>query len=175
MQVAIGVTRLSVVMCFLGRPDRKDIESSVPHPRLGDERMGESLNSANRPSQHGGFHTVVMAQVHMQGRYRQVVMAVRDRVLNLDLLPSLIAQSPQLWTSLQGAFEADLTLAEIVDLAVAASHIPTDQIASGSIDESCTVPWTTPGGAQVLLPLPDKIDDVVQDLILPKPTTASAK
>ncbi|MFL7807665.1 MAG: LCP family protein, partial [Anaerolineae bacterium] len=67
-------------------------------------------------------------------RQRQVVMAVRDRVLNLDLLPSLVAQSPQLWTSLQGAFEADLTLSEIVDLAVAASHVPTDQIASGSID-----------------------------------------
>ena len=108
-------------------------------------------------------------------RQRQVVMAVRDRVLNLDLLPSLIAQSPQLWTSLQDAFEADLTLSEIVDLAVAASHVPTDQIASGSIDESCTVPWTTPAGAQVLLPLPDKINDVVQDLILPKPTAASAK
>jgi LCP family protein required for cell wall assembly len=108
-------------------------------------------------------------------RQRQVVMAVRDRVLSLDLLPSLIAQSPQLWADLQGAFEADLTLAEIVDLAIAASHIPTDQIASGSIDESCTVPWTTPSGAQVLLPLPDQIDHRIQDLIAPKPISASVK
>jgi LCP family protein required for cell wall assembly len=108
-------------------------------------------------------------------RQRQVVMAVRDRVLNLDLLPSLIAQSPQLWANLQGAFEADLTLSEMIDLAVTASHIPTDQIATGSIDESCTIPWTTPSGAQVLLPLPDVIDTLVNDLILSAPTSASAR
>jgi LCP family protein required for cell wall assembly len=108
-------------------------------------------------------------------RQRQVVMAVRNRVLSLDLLPSLIAQSPQLWANLQGTFEADLTLSEMIDLAVTASHIPTDQIATGSIDDSCTLPWTTPSGAQVLLPLPDVIDDLVSDLISSGSTSASAK
>jgi LCP family protein required for cell wall assembly len=108
-------------------------------------------------------------------RQRQIVMAVRDQVLSLDLLPSLIAQSPQLWINLQGAFEADLTLSEMIDLAVTASHIPTDQIALGSIDESCTIPWTTPDGAQVLLPLPDMIDALVNDLLSATPTAASAK
>ncbi len=108
-------------------------------------------------------------------RQRQIVMAVRDQVLSLDLLPTLIAQSPQLWASLQGAFEADLTLSEMIDLAITASHIPADQIASGAIDDSCTAPWTTPGGAQVLVPLPDRIDALVHDLISPASTTASAK
>jgi LCP family protein required for cell wall assembly len=108
-------------------------------------------------------------------RQRQIVMAVRDQVLNLDLLPNLIAQSPQLWADLQGAFEADLTLSEMIDLAVTASRIPTDQIASGAIDEKCTIPWTTPSGAQVLLPLPDLIDALIQDLIASAPAAASAK
>jgi LCP family protein required for cell wall assembly len=108
-------------------------------------------------------------------RQRQVVMAVRDQVLSLDLLPNLIAQSPQLWASMQHAFEADLTLSEMIDLAVTASHIPSDQIEMGSIDDSCTTPWTTPGGAQVLLPLQDRIDAVVSDLIAPASTSASAK
>jgi LCP family protein required for cell wall assembly len=108
-------------------------------------------------------------------RQRQVVMAVRNQVLSLDLLPSLIAQSPQLWANLQGAFEADLTLSEMIDLAITASHIPTDQIAMGAIDDSCTLPWTTPGGAQVLLPLPDVIDTLVQDLISSASASASAK
>jgi LCP family protein required for cell wall assembly len=108
-------------------------------------------------------------------RQRQVVMAVRNRVLNLDLLPSLIARSPQLWADLQGTFEADLTLSEMIDLAVIASHVPSDQIEMGSIDDSCTTPWTTPGGAQVLIPLPDRIDALVQDLISPASASASAK
>jgi hypothetical protein len=102
-------------------------------------------------------------------------MAVRNQVLSLDLLPSLIAQSPTLWANLQGAFEADLTLSEMIDLGIAASHIPSDQIAMGSIDDSCTIPWTTPSGAQVLLPLPDVIDTLVNDLISSAPTSASAK
>jgi LCP family protein required for cell wall assembly len=108
-------------------------------------------------------------------RQRQVVMAVRDQVLSLDLLPSLIAQSPTLWATLQGSFEADLTLSEMIDLAINASHIPSDQIATGSIDDSCTIPWTTPSGAQVLLPLPDVIDALVNGLISPTPASASAK
>jgi LCP family protein required for cell wall assembly len=108
-------------------------------------------------------------------RQRQVVMAVRNQVLSLDLMPSLIARSPTLWANLQGTFEADLTLSEIIDLAITANHIPSNQIATGSIDDSCTLPWVTPSGAQVLLPLPDVIDSLVSDLISPAAASASAK
>ena len=108
-------------------------------------------------------------------RQRQIVMAARDRVLSLDMLPSLIAQSPQLWNSLQGALEADLTLGDMVDLIAVASRIPADQIATGSIDESCTSSWTTPDGAQVLIPLQERIDALVSDLLSPTPAAASTK
>jgi LCP family protein required for cell wall assembly len=108
-------------------------------------------------------------------RQRQVVLAVRDRVLTFDMLPDLIAQSPQLWTSLQNAFETDLTLAEMVDLSVAASRIPTDQLATGAIDQTCTQPWITPTGAQVLVPLPDQIDTLVNELFSAPPASASTQ
>jgi LCP family protein required for cell wall assembly len=108
-------------------------------------------------------------------RQRQVVMAVRNQVLSLDLLPNLIARSPTLWANLQDTFETDLTLSEMIDLAVAASQVPSDQIEIGSIDNSCTLPWTTPGGAQVLLPLPEVIAPLVSDLISPAAASASAK
>jgi len=106
-------------------------------------------------------------------RQRQIVLAVRDRILNLDLLPGLIAQSPQLWSALQGAFETDLALGEMVDLAVVASRIPADQVRTASIDETCTNSWVTPGGASVLIPLPDKITPLVADLFSPPQTTAA--
>jgi len=107
-------------------------------------------------------------------RQRQLVLAVRDRVTRLDLLPGLIAQSPQFWSALRGAFETDLTLGEIVDLVVIASRIPADQIATAAIDETCTQPWVTPGGASVLVPIPDAIDALVTDLCSPPPATAAA-
>lgn len=97
-------------------------------------------------------------------RQRQVVMAIREQVMQLDLLPGLIAQSPQLWSALQGAFESDLTLSEMVDLTITASRIPADQITTAAIDETCTSPWVTPGGAAVLLPDQSAIDALVTGL-----------
>jgi anionic cell wall polymer biosynthesis LytR-Cps2A-Psr (LCP) family protein len=108
-------------------------------------------------------------------RQRQVVLAVRDRVMAFDMLPDLIAQSPQLWTSLQNAFETDLSLAEMVDLSVAASTIPTDQLATGAIDQTCTQPWITPTGAQVLVPLPDQINTLINELFSAPPASASTQ
>lgn len=107
-------------------------------------------------------------------RQRQLVLAVRDRVTRFDLLPGLIAQSPQLWSALQRAFETDLTLGEIVDLAVIASRVPADQIVTASIDQTCTHFWTTPSGDSVLLPDQAAIEFLVTDLFSPPPATASA-
>jgi LCP family protein required for cell wall assembly len=108
-------------------------------------------------------------------RQRQLVFAVRDRVTQLDLLTDLIAQSPQLWATLQGTLETDLTLGEIVELAATASHVPTDQIVTASIDQTATYSWTTPSGAQVLLPNQDAIEALLDDLLAPPPTTAAAQ
>ena len=108
-------------------------------------------------------------------RQRQLVLAVRDRVTRLDLLPGLITQSPQLWATLQTTFETDLTLGEIVNLVVISNRIPADQVATAAIDETCTQPWDTPGGASVLVPLQDAIDALVTDLFSPPATAATAQ
>ena len=108
-------------------------------------------------------------------RQRQVVLAVRDRITQFDLLPSLIAQSPQLWSALQSAFETGLTLGEMVDLAVAGSRIPADQIVAAGIDQTCTYDWTTPAGAQVLLPNQAAVAALIARLFAPPPAAASAQ
>jgi len=108
-------------------------------------------------------------------RQRQLVLAVRDRVTRLDLLPNLITQSPQLWSALQGAFETDLTLAEMVDLAIIASRIPAGQITTAAIDETCTQTWVTPGGASVLIPVPGAIEALVADLLAPPSGTVATR
>lgn len=106
-------------------------------------------------------------------RQRQLLLAVRDRVTGLGLLPGLIAQSPQLWSTLQTAVETDLTLGQIVDLAVTASHVPLDQIVSAGIDQSCTHSWTTPGGAAVLLIDGDATEALIADLFPSPPASAA--
>jgi LCP family protein required for cell wall assembly len=108
-------------------------------------------------------------------RQRQLVLAVRDRVMQLDLLPGLISQSPQLWATLQTTLETDLTLGEIVDLAVISSRIPADQIVTASIDQTYTRFWTTPEGAEVLLPDRAAIEALVSDLFAPPSATAAVQ
>ncbi len=108
-------------------------------------------------------------------RQRQLVLAVRDRVTRLELLPGLIAQSPQLWSALQTAFETDLTLGEIVDLAVIASRVPADQIITAGIDQTCTHSWTTPGGAEVLILDQAAAEALVTDLFAPSPAAVAVQ
>ena len=108
-------------------------------------------------------------------RQRQIVLAVRDQVTRLDLLPVLISKSPQLWSTLQSAFETDLTLGEIVDLAVVGSRVPTDQIVTAGIDQSCTQSWTTPGGADVLILDRSAIDELIASVLAPVQASAAAQ
>ena len=108
-------------------------------------------------------------------RQRQIVLAVRDRVISLDLLPVLISQSPQLWSTLQSTFETDLTLGEIVDLAVIGSRVPSDQIVTAGIDQTCTRSWTTPSGAAVLLIDHQATEELITDLFTPQPAAVASQ
>jgi LCP family protein required for cell wall assembly len=108
-------------------------------------------------------------------RQRQVVLAVRDRVTNLDLLPSLVSQSPQLWSTLKSSFETDLTLGEIVELAIASSRIPGDRIKMAAIDLDCAHEAITATGAYVLLPDRIAIAALISDLFSGPETSASAR
>ena len=106
-------------------------------------------------------------------RQRQIVLAVRDRVKTLDLLPSLIPQTPELWSTLEDSYETDLALADVLDLIVVASNMPGDGIKTGAIDATCVTPWTTPNGAAVLLPNQVAIEALIQDLFYSSPESTA--
>jgi LCP family protein required for cell wall assembly len=108
-------------------------------------------------------------------RQRQLMVAARDQIMRLELLPDLITQSPQLWADLQNTLETDLTLGEIVDLTVTAARIPPDRITMSSLDQGSTISWTTPSGAQVLIPDQAAIESLLADLFAPPHTAASTQ
>ena len=108
-------------------------------------------------------------------RQRQVVLAVRERVTQFNLLPGLIADSPKLWSTLREAFETNLTLGEMVDLAVNGSRIPAGQIVTAGIDQACALPWTTPEGAQVLVPDSGAIRTLLTNLLTSPPAAVASQ
>ncbi len=85
-------------------------------------------------------------------RQQLVMYAVRDRLLNSESLPQLIVQSPGMWAALQDNIFTGLTLEQVIQLGLYVKDIPAENIRTGVINEAYAVNYTTPQGAQVLVP-----------------------
>ncbi len=90
-------------------------------------------------------------------RQQQVMLAVRDKALSLGVL----AQLPSLLDAVDGFYETDMSVAEMVSVAKVWSEIPRENIAAYRIDESMTQSWTASNGASVLIPNREAIAPVV--------------
>lgn len=85
-------------------------------------------------------------------RQQAVIMAVRNKIVSLDLLPSLIQKAPSLSTMLGESVRTDMTLEEMMALAQLASTVPEENIRSGVIDSRYVLGYETDEGAQVSIP-----------------------
>jgi LCP family protein required for cell wall assembly len=94
-------------------------------------------------------------------RQRQVLMALWKQTFTTDTL----AHAPQLWDTLGDAFETDLSMGEIMQLAQWAYGIGPENVHTASLDATMVRSWTTPQGAQVLLPQRDAIQRAILDLL----------
>ncbi|MBI5030179.1 MAG: LCP family protein [Chloroflexi bacterium] len=79
-------------------------------------------------------------------RQIQVLMAIRDKALRLDIITKL----PSLLQSMWGTLETDLKPTEVLALAQAASKVKTENIKTAVIDQTMTVEYVTSTGADVL-------------------------
>jgi polyisoprenyl-teichoic acid--peptidoglycan teichoic acid transferase len=90
-------------------------------------------------------------------RQQQVILAAREKVMSLGMLPTLILRAPYLYQTLSDSIWTDLSLEQMVSLALLAQDIPRENIRSAVIDYRYVLDYTTPEGRQVLVPLRDKI------------------
>ena len=104
-------------------------------------------------------------------RQQQVVLAVRDKVTRLDLLPALLPRAREVAATLGNSVQTDLTLDQLVRLAQLGSEIDSAHIRTATIDETMTRSWTTPQGASVLVPERDKMS-VLHSLIFTAPVNS---
>jgi len=97
-------------------------------------------------------------------RQQKVLKAIFKKVTSLDMLPTLIAQAPGMWRTLQASVETSLTLDQIIALARLTSQVDLDDVEFGAIDEKYTVPYITEDGAEVLIPVRDEIRKLRDEL-----------
>ncbi|MBN1535658.1 MAG: LCP family protein [Anaerolineales bacterium] len=90
-------------------------------------------------------------------RQQQVIMAIRDRMIDFDLLPMLISKAPTLYEDLSSGIHTNLTLDQVIRLAWLAQQIPEGNIKNGIIGTAHVNFVKTPDGMDALKPLPDQI------------------
>jgi LCP family protein required for cell wall assembly len=93
-------------------------------------------------------------------RQQQVIMAVRDKALRLDLLPKI----PTLASTMGYTVKTSLQVGEVITLGQIAAQIDAEDIRFAVIDETMTVPIVLENGADVLFPKRDKIRQVVEEI-----------
>jgi LCP family protein required for cell wall assembly len=91
-------------------------------------------------------------------RQQQVLLAVRDQILELDMVPVLLARSPALYQDLQAGIQTNLSFDQLVALGLLASQVDLQDISKGVIAPPEMVLLDTHlDGAMVLKPVPDQI------------------
>jgi polyisoprenyl-teichoic acid--peptidoglycan teichoic acid transferase len=85
-------------------------------------------------------------------RQQAVLYAIRDRVLSLNMMPQLIAQSPTIWNAISSGVSTGLSFDQIIQLVWYLKDVDKANIKTGVIDNTYTMPYMTAGGAAVLIP-----------------------
>jgi LCP family protein required for cell wall assembly len=90
-------------------------------------------------------------------RQQLVVMAIRNQIFNLNMLPSLIAKSPKIYADIASGVRTNLTLSQVVQLALLAQKIPKESIKQAVIGTDDTQIAQSVDGLSILIPVPDNI------------------
>lgn len=86
-------------------------------------------------------------------RQQQIMLAVRDRVISLDMIDELVINALPIWNDINEGVETALGFDQLVELALFAARVPESNINNGVVSwECCLQSYTTPTGASVLIP-----------------------
>jgi hypothetical protein len=93
-------------------------------------------------------------------RQQQIILGIRDRILDFNLLPGLVANAPQIYAELSAGITTNLSLQDAIQLAVLATQIEEADIKRGVINEKYVIFGRSPDDLSILIPIPDKIREL---------------
>jgi LCP family protein required for cell wall assembly len=97
-------------------------------------------------------------------RQQQVILGIRNRILRFDMLPVLIEKKDILYQELASGVHTNMTLDQLVRLAVMASQVPEENIKRGVLGKGFVLFGTSPDNLAILIPLADKIHTLRDDI-----------
>jgi LCP family protein required for cell wall assembly len=90
-------------------------------------------------------------------RQQQVILGIRNRILSFDMLPVLVDRKFDLYEDLASGVHTNMSLDQLVKLALIASQVPDENIKRGVIGKGHVLFGTSPDQLAILIPLADKI------------------
>jgi len=90
-------------------------------------------------------------------RQQQVIMAIRRRILSLDMLPTLASKAAVLYNELSAGVHSNLSLQEIIQIAWFASQVPPENITRRGIGPDQVTFSYSPDGLDILIPDTDAV------------------
>jgi LCP family protein required for cell wall assembly len=91
-------------------------------------------------------------------RQQAVIIGMRNRILKASIWPSMLANAPTLYKQFSSGVHTNLTLDEIIKLALIARQIPPDNIIQAVISpEMITMGKSMGDNLDILIPIPDRI------------------
>lgn len=114
----------------------------------------------------GGDSALAYARTRHDGdfnraaRQQQVVMGIRDQLLNPEIFSILIENASEIYAELTAGIDTNLPLEDAIKLAFLAIQIQEGDISKAVIGPSSFVYGTSPDGLSILIPLPDKIREI---------------
>jgi len=91
-------------------------------------------------------------------RQQQVALAVIDRVVGFNIIPTLVTRAPALYAELQSGIQTNMTLEQMMAFGWLAIQVPKDDIQRGVIGPPKMVGfYTLPDGQKVIRAVPDQI------------------
>ncbi|MCK4724656.1 MAG: LCP family protein [Anaerolineales bacterium] len=90
-------------------------------------------------------------------RQQQVIIGIRDRILSVDLLSTLIGKADVLYQQLSSGIHTNINLSDAIKLAIVASQVKEKDIQQGIIGKEQVLFGKSPDGLSILIPITDDI------------------
>ncbi len=154
-----------------------EVARAIDDPNYPDEKFGVKhiVIPAGKVHMNGEMALQYARARHIDGgdfgrakRQIQVLFAIRDRALKLDIVTKL----PSLMQSMWGIVETDIPPSTALALANIGAKVKTENIKTASVDESMTVQFRNNQNAVVLWPDRVKIGRMMDQIIPPENTLA---
>lgn len=90
-------------------------------------------------------------------RQMEVIRAIRDRVLNLNALPTLIARAPAIYGQISSGVQTNMSLDQAIQLAYLMAQIPSENMHTFNMDDTVTYATFNIDGSYILQVIPDQM------------------